>query len=399
MSVSWQQSETNSNVYNLQMPMHRYAKYLRKMVCILIHGEIEVSWQRLKPVDLVIWDEVGSQFVLDALGPTSYYILRSRQNPIYLHPSIVWATLISTLTKRNTHHGIVIQQCQPRCVVTLIDNNPRFHKLASKLPNVRFVAIQNGSRKGFADEPQALGPPETYDSEYLCFGQNEIDSYEKIGYKFKKIEAVGSLRNALFAQHLNQLTEDFHVGERYDIALISQFRRPVSDSFPMFLVEYEKVVSLLYSYLRSHPGLRISVALVTASDHLDHEAELLFHRQRLGGLATLIPKSEDLMSSYFLTEQSNVVVTNASTLGLESLARGRKTLVSSSLYSKATVGQQSFVDWTCSSLDQEIFDEAITNLLAMSREKFLSRNSESINYVMIAPCENSISEFRRKLNG
>ena len=383
------------------MTVRRNSRRFKTAFKLLLAGDFEVSWQRLQAVELVIWDEVGSQFLLDALDPVSHYILKVRNYSIYLHPLIVWETLISALTRRNTHYGIVIKHLQPKAVVTFIDNNAQFHKLASRFPDVRFIAIQNGARKALGDAPAPIGPPASYDSEYLCFGQNEIDSYRAIGYHFKQIKVMGSLKNALFVQHLRGSTEQFDASEGYDLVLISQFRAAMMTSVPLRQgpVEYEKTVRCLYSYLESHAGLRVSVAMVTAGGDPDHDAEVLFHQERLGNLVTLVPNSEDRMSNYYLTEKSKVAVSAYSTLGLENLGRGCRTLMCSSIYSEAFKDQPFFPDWALLRLDQETFDDAMTKLLVMPREDFVSRNSKSKNYVMVSSHENSILEFKRQVVG
>ena len=73
-----------------------------------------------------------------------------------------------------------------------------------------------------------------------------------------------------------------------------------------------------------------------------------------------------------------------STLGFESLARGRKTLLSASIFTK-DVTEQPSRDWILCSPNQEAFDAAITKLLVMPREDFLERNSEAIKYFMVPP--------------
>jgi len=366
----------------------------------LMTGDVEILWQRPKPVELVIWDEMGAQFLLDALNPASHHLLRVRNCPVYLHPLIVWRTLVGRLTKRHTHHEVVIGLCQPKAVVTFIDNDPRFHKLASGFPDIRFIAIQNGSRHTFADEAQAFGSPATYNSEFFCFGHEVIDFCKANGYQFKQIKIIGSLRNALFVQYLQNLAKGFHASERSDIVLISQFRRSIEEpSSSQALNEYKQVVSFLHTYLRSHPGLRVSVSLVNSIDHPDHDAERLFHQQKLGNLVSLIPKSADLMSSYLAAEQSNVVVTSTSTLGFESLARGRKTLMCDVRLSDTFVEQSFTPDWILSRLDQETFDDAITKLSGMPLEDFVSRNGKSINHFMIAPHENFLSELKKQVLG
>jgi surface carbohydrate biosynthesis protein len=372
----------------------------RNALGILVRRQFEVSWQMPKAVDLVIWDEVGSQFLLDAIEPESYYILKTRNNSIFLHPLIVWETLVSALTKRNTHHGVVIKRCHPKTVVTFIDNNLRFHKLANRLPDIRFVAIQNGQRDAFPDESQAIGPPAIYDSEYLCFSQCEIDSYRSIGYKFKHINGMGSLKNALFVRHLYDSKRGINMSGKGDILLISQYRKMNPEwEFDMSMTQYNTVLNVLRLYLESHPGLQVSVALACTPDQSDYEAERLFHQEHLGNLATLIPKSEDWMSAYYLTGQFSVVVAASSTLGFETLARGRKTLMCDVRLLRNFVDQAVTPDWILSRLDQETFDDACTKLFAMPLEDFVLRNRKSINYFMLSPHENSITEFQRNIVG
>ena len=361
-----------------------------------MRGEFEISWQMPKAVELVIWDDAGWEVLVDALEPESYYILKRRNHPVFLHPLIVCETLISALTRRNTHYGIVIKHCHPKTVITLIDNNRWFHRLAVKLPNIRFIAIQNGIRHRVPDEWLPIGPPATYKSEYFCFGQSEIDSYRAIGYQFKKIRAMGSVKNALFSHHLNDSKKGSHVSERGHILLISQ-HRPTSITSTQH--EYEKMVSWLYSYLKSHPGLQASVALSRRSDNPEYEKERLFHQEKFGNRVALIPRGRGWMTNYQSTEQFDVVVASSSTLAFESLARGRKALLCDVRFYDSFLGQSRTPDWMLSRLGEETFDDALTKLLEMPLEDFVSRNRKSINYFMIAPNEDFIAELKRLVVG
>ena len=381
------------------MNTRRFGRRLKIVLRAVLTGNFETSWKMPEPVQVVIWDQEGSRFLIEALEPMSYHIVRVREFAIYLHPLIVWRTVIGVLMRRNTHYGIVIEYFKPKTVVTLIDNDSRFHRLASSFPDTSFVAIQNGVRSPtHSDAARYLGPPTKYDSNLWCWGQNEIESYEALGHRFKKITAVGSLRNELFYRTVQDSKNSRSEGESFDVVLISQFRRQILESHPIqAYVEYETLVCALASYLSAHDGLRACVAMVTGTGHPDHGQEKRFHDLRLGDLVDLIPRSEDLMSGYILTEQSNVVVSSSSALGFESLARGRKTLMCSSLYSDTFADQTFSPDWTPFSMDQEIFDKAMTNLLAISRENFVSRNSESTNYFIIPAQVNSISTLIKDL--
>ena len=300
----------------------------------------------------------------------------------------------------SAHYKSVIETCRPKSVITFIDNDTGFHQLASRLPDVRFIAIQNGARfTTFPDAALPFGPSAKFESEYLCLGPSEIDSLKMFGIQFKRIKPIGSLRNALFAQSLRDSTEGALAIEQYDIVWISQYRKMNSESTSLlWQVELISVLGLLHSYLESHAELRVSVAMVCEKDHPDYDAEVIFYREHLGNLADLIPKSESWMSNYHLTEKSEVVVSSFSTLSLENLARGRKTLMCSSIYSEIFVDQLFSPDWTLPRLDHENFDEAITKLLAMTRRDFLSRNSKSINHVVIPSHTDFILDLIREVH-
>jgi hypothetical protein len=73
---------------------NRTLRYVKIALRRLVAGDFEVIWKRPEPNDLVIWDEVGASFLLEEIAATSYYILKVRDATIYLHPLIVWRTLI-----------------------------------------------------------------------------------------------------------------------------------------------------------------------------------------------------------------------------------------------------------------------------------------------------------------
>ena len=205
-------------------------------------------------------------------------------------------------------------------------------------------------------------------------------------------------KNSLFYRAFHNSTKS--VSEIYDIVLISTFRNHTAwPGPPPGYVAYEKVVRLLYSYLLLHSGSRVGVAIARQTDDPEYGPEKLFHEQHLGDLVTIVPKSEDGMLGYLLTEKSNVVVSTSSALGLESLARGRKTLMRANHSFDIFMDQALSPDWALLRMDQETFNTAIIKLLAISQDDFLLRNKNSMKYFMVPSHENSISEMRKEVLG
>jgi len=250
----------------------------------------------------------------------------------------------------------------------------------------------------FPDDTPPIGTPANFGSIYLCFGQNEIDSYTGLGYKFKRIKAVGSLRNAAYSRLLTNSSERLSHTDNFDVVLISQFGEASLEKHPpLIYADYEKVMRLLSTYANSNPTLKIGVLLRTETESPDHNSELDFHLNIMAAHVEMVTKNDGWVSNYHATERSEVVLSSSSTLGFESLARGCKTLMCSAPLVEKFQSNSHFPDWSPTDIDFKDFDDKLSNLLRMPKQHFGKRNMDSINYFIRSPQGESILDVFQEL--
>ena len=85
----------------------------------------------------------------------------------------------------------LIKAIDPKVVITFVDYNFAFFKLAKKLDkNYKFIAVQNAHRDLFDFTEANL--KKIYIPEYFCFGQNTIDHYRAFKTNIKNFKIIGS---------------------------------------------------------------------------------------------------------------------------------------------------------------------------------------------------------------
>ena len=82
---------------------------------------------------------------------------------------------------------------RPKAVITSIDNCNKFAWLSKNIPEIPFIAIQNGFRLNYAVDKESL-----YNCQHLfCFGQREIIEFPRMNYRVDNFHPVGSLNLSL----------------------------------------------------------------------------------------------------------------------------------------------------------------------------------------------------------
>jgi len=266
-----------------------------------------------------------------------------------------------------------IRQISPKVVLTFIDNKPSFHELSNMFPSIRFIAIQNGNRFPYVE---GCLPPETnYKSEILLWSDYERDLYAASGTTFKQIYVTGSLKNQLASKHIRHRTLNHQ--SKYDLCFISTFHLSVGDS--IWISESKIIGHWLNDFLDSDESLKACVALRCASDEgIKFEKEIEHFQQIFGNRMTLIPR-ETPFSSYTLTDISSVTVSAGSSLSLEALARGNRSIVAHPLRTIEN-SLQSESPLRTYSTDKDDFTHLLQILLNSSDEEFAAAYGREIAY-------------------
>ncbi len=163
-----------------------------------------------KDNEIVIYDEVITDPILDCISPyKKVYIMKIREFNIILTFKVIFTALryflrreiILEVIKNNLRNGIlcyskdalhagIINQLNPKTVISFLDNNPRFGRLSFYFKNIKFIAIQNGMRLRWYEKMKC-----NHDI-YLAFTNNEEKILKKSGWQIREIHSIGSVSAA-----------------------------------------------------------------------------------------------------------------------------------------------------------------------------------------------------------
>ena len=336
------------------------------------------SYRSLDRVQVLVYDEQSLQVVSALLQGVSYGVFHSRGEVFHCHPKVLWRGLKYAIKFRSvslSYHAAVIDARDPEVVLTFIENDGVFHELASRFPEKRFVAIQNGWH--FPDYVYPLKKSHIYQSIMLCFGENDVDNYRLNGTSFAQIKVIGSIKNALWRQ-----TDQQSLGDEIDLCIVSQFRHQAPSEFHSLSEVY---MQQLVEYLQMRPSLRVAVALFYREDVFSEQSALMaekdYFQKWLGSRAKLFSNDLARTSVYRLTDRCAVNISVLSVASFEAAARGNRTLLHMPIPMPGFEEAQR-PPWLLYRASTQDFAIALDSLLAMSDETFNAQHGSEIRYFM-----------------
>lgn len=286
---------------------------------------LTTRWQRMPrgKVDVLIYDGVGEDLLKGVLGERTTAILHVRGESVFVSAALraLIAAARGLGNLKDIYEDVVLNSIRPTVLITFIDNNQRFHRLADRHPEVKSVMVQNGVRGRVGD----------------LFGQSPPSPRPRV-------DLVCTLGNAVVGEYSKHVDADFHpvgslkansykwsgVPTDDRVVFVSQFRAPPADnvlirrcdgsevSFDDFYAVESALLPKVLDWCESR-GRRLVVAGASTS-----REEPEFFRRVIGDRPfEFAPRSDDF-SSYDLVSRSSLVVVVDSTLGLEALAFGRR---------------------------------------------------------------------------
>ena len=294
--------------------------------------------------DIVIFDEVGAEFVRKALNP-DYSILVFPARPpevrvgvrtiSYFFRDLPQFRLAELDRSRGLLRGFAkgvwlrllgatISAMRPRAVLTFIDNSGTFHWLSMNCKRFPLIAIQNGSRLSYAaDEVTGY-----YLQHLFCFGAHEPELFERVGYQVERFHAVGSLVAGLhFVAGAAKGRAD------YDLLVVSTWRgnigyQPdVQDTMRSMM----RMDQLLAEYVGTR---RLKAAVILRSERdSDHwlmpqvgKTEEEYFLGIYGPNVEIVDTDFTVRNVYPVMEKSRVIVSCLSTALIEAYGIGKKIL-------------------------------------------------------------------------
>jgi surface carbohydrate biosynthesis protein len=349
------------------------------------------TWSQPKQSEVLIYDAANSEILQNYLKPWNLEILHVRGEQVHM-----WILLKSLFRKERTVDAYIdcfIEKVRPRLVVTTIDNKSTFYRISGRHPNIKTLFIQNGMRGYHLDvfeEFDNLGSDATntfFVDQMLVFGSTIGEYYSQ--YIKGNIVPIGSIKNNFIRKE--KLTQ------RGVIAFISHWVQCKGVYIEETFIPYEKllahpdhlVIQCLMRYAKEKNKRLIIIPSKRSNKDLLSQEKVYF--RELMGVEPEFYKPSGPYPSYQAVDSAELVVGIDSTLGYESIARGKKTAIFS--IRSALSGSSSwnygwpgdFPDegpfWT-NKPDPDIFVRILDYLFEVSDEQW-KKDVESTNFSSI----------------
>ena len=292
-------------------------KSLHSFFCHIL--KIRFNFKKITKKPIVIYDEY-TEIVADFLKPEKYYVLETKYKSINLRILVKSLIIYKFKWKPIFYLITFISELSPSYIITFVDNDVKFWTLKKYIKNIKTVFIQNGTRDAFTD---------TFSSLNL----KDCDSYrvdkmfvfsEVMGNEYKKYITgdaypIGSFRNNSFKIDKKAMNN----GITFISTYTPEWKIWAQNKERPDYIDQEKILFSLLCKISSEKKIKLSV-LGRQIDFSSMELEEKFYKE-IDTNFIYIPRKEEKGGSYKRIDESKIVVSVESTMGYESLARGKRT--------------------------------------------------------------------------
>ena len=333
-----------------------------KTLQFVLKNRSELTFKKVKKNKIVIFDKIGSEHLLPLFNKDQVTILETRFEKIYLIYLI--KCILNMKFELANYFSMIIEEINPKIVITLIDNKPQFYQLKNIISNneVKFISIQNGTRRKIGD---IFGVIENYKnlSSDFYFVWGDIITKNLSKYISSNFIQIGSFKN-------NNYEISSSNKKLNEINFISQFRK--YDFYKNYGDDYfieKKLIPLLYDFCLLK---NLTLNILCASNH---EEEKIFYKNLLKSHDVLIfSNKENPESNYKKLDEGLINVFIDSTLGYESFARKNRTLACSLRLQKIDENTMRF-GWP----EHVKYENEIFNLKELSKEHIFKKIDYLLN--------------------
>ena len=377
--------------------------YLLKLIKTILNSK--KVFKNLEHKNIIFFDSSATPEYFDVISNRDDYFLIEclRENKeiekIYLSPKVLFFILIEII-KGNVgtcYYTSLIKAIDPKVVITFVDYNFAFFKLAKKLDkNYKFIAVQNAHRDLFDFTEANL--KKIYIPEYFCFGQNTIDHYRAFKTNIKNFKIIGSPTLSLALKKINYIEKNKK--KNTYICLIAGSIPRVSSSINKDHLKLirEKEINLwkfaskfsskhkIYFKLASRHPVDFGENEFKKKERYDYEKNLFSEINGENKYFERIDRFRKNFSSYKLAFESELVIASHSTLLLESMAIGKKIMCvsRSNSYSSMSINPLMPKDNISSIYNPtyEEFEDRLLKLLKLTDEKYSEIFSYKKDYMI-----------------
>jgi len=303
-------------------------KVLQKLISVYqIFVKPKKVFSRPEKAEILIYDQEGSNFLINFISNHSYVILSTRGENINVR------CIIKCLFKKKfwldsafeTYIYTFVNYVNPKIVITLIDNDSRFYKISTNCINTKTMFVQNGRRTKQDDIFGIIEKNDEYKVDYM------LVAGEKIGSKYQeyikgKIVPIGFIKN-------NEVPNSTKIN--FDKILFVSSWDPqksgdttvtkLGDGTRVSWQEFYEVENDVLKFLDKWCFRNNRILQICAKSANSTSGEYEFYKEKIKKSKWEFLVRYGNQSTYDYLSHSFIVVFIDSTVGYESLCRGKRT--------------------------------------------------------------------------
>jgi surface carbohydrate biosynthesis protein len=292
----------------------------------LLKSLARLRWRFKKPKqrDVLLYFKTGAEVISPYFEPNEFQVLDLRESEVNI--AIAIRCLLTRDLSSDSYAREFIKVAKPKLILTFIDNFPPYYLLKNEFPNIEVWLIQNGVRSYRGD---LFGLLDSTSSKLTKQVDKMYVFGEAIGKKYLEYISGETVVHGSFKNNLVSISPP----KKNSVAYISTYRPGQKRSFivpesqPELPITYEQIVSRreqMILWLAKYCAENNLELTVVGKDE-DPQREENYYQQLLKNYKFEFVARRQASSSYEAIDRSKYVVFTSSTLGYESLARGKRT--------------------------------------------------------------------------
>ena len=386
-------------------------KILKLLNYLRILFLVKYNFNTPRKGEIIVFDDTSMEQLKPVIKNFNYFILETRferLKKIYLTKKIIFSMLKNIkIGIFNSYLLSIIDQVNPKLILTFIDNSHRFSIFANiKKNKYKFVAVQNGARYEhkivnlLKKRKIKVELKKFFIPHFFCFGKNEINDYKKNNQIVGKFDVVGSLRlsNFLNSQKNYKKTNSKKTN---DILLISDVYCWDANLEKLNFPIEEGLINLIRFTIRFSQKYKFKMKIAARSKLNNFIKEKEFYKKNLSKneyeflLKNIFFRSEN-HKTYKIMQKSKIVIGTMSTMLRENLSLNGKTLACN--FTNTNIFDFP-IKGLCFSknMNYENFEKQLSKIYKISLKEYYNQLSEKRYYVCKNNSYKTIELINKKL--
>ena len=386
-------------------------KILKLLSYLRILFLVKYNFNTPRKGEIIVFDDTSMEQLKPVIKNFNYFILETRferLKKIYLTKKIIFSMLKNIkIGIFNSYLLSIIDQVNPKLILTFIDNSHRFSIFANiKKNKYKFVAVQNGARYEhkivnlLKKRKIKVELKKFFIPHFFCFGKNEINDYKKNNQIVGKFDVVGSLRlsNFLNSQKNYKKTNSKKTN---DILLISDVYCWDANLEKLNFPIEEGLINLIRFTIRFSQKYKFKMKIAARTKLNNFIKEKEFYKKNLSKneyeflLKNIFFRSEN-HKTYKIMQKSKIVIGTMSTMLRENLSLSGKTLACN--FTNTNIFDFP-IKGLCFSknMNYENFEKQLSKIYKISLKEYYNQLSENRYYVCKNNSYKTIELINKKL--